>query len=184
MSIPPSNDRRDFTVAAITPGPDEGEPHFTGSTIELPIILVAALAAAETSLAAFISRLSKGSIWQDGAIRSADRTVVIQAYLAPDGLRGVVQIGKSAWYHHPLDTLHLFGVMLPAATMVVRDVPLTSVLRHPLLDPLQIGVSTIRELNTARPDLGVSMRLVVPTITVNRTTSGKKGDSFDDGASD
>lgn len=184
MSRPPYDDRRDFTVAAVTPGPDETEPRFTGSIIELPIILAAALAAAKTSLEAFISLLSKGSIWQDGAIRSVDRTVVIQAYLAPDGLRAVVQIGESAWYHHPLDTLHLFGVMLPATTMSVRDVPLISVLHHPLLDPLQIGVRAIRELNTIRPDLGVSMRLVVPIITVDRAASGKKGGSFDDAASD
>ncbi len=166
MSRPPYNDRRDFTVAAVTPGPDESEPRFTGSIIELPIILAAALAAAEMSIEAFTLRLSKGSIWRDGAITSADRTVVIQAYLAPDGLRAVVQIGESAWYHHPLDTLHLFGAMLPAATMAVRNVPLATVLHHPLLDPLQIGVRSIRELNAIRPGLGISIRLEVPILII------------------
>ncbi|MEK9212240.1 hypothetical protein [Sphingomonas sp. 2378] len=165
MTASHANDRRDATVAAVHRGPDGQTSRFSDTELELPIILVAALAAAGISVDGFITRLSKGSIWQDDAIRSADRTLVIQAYLACDGFRAIVQIGKSCWYHYPSDTIHTWGVMLPATVMAFRDVPLTAILRHPLLDPLPVGVRAIRDLNAAQPALGVSIRVRSPVAT-------------------
>ncbi len=167
MSIPPSNDRRDFTVAAVTPGSVDRETRSGGGTVEVPIILLAALAAADTSVETFIERLTTGSIWQDGAIRSTDRTIAIEASLFHDGLRAVVQIGKTTWYHHPADVIHAWGVVLPATVMALRDVPLATILRHPLLDPLPVHVRALRDLNAKRPDLGPSIHLAVPTIGVS-----------------
>lgn len=134
--------------------------------LDMPVVLLAALDATGTSVDAFLARLQRGSIWQDQAIRSADGSIVIQASLAHDELRAVVQIGKATWYHHPSDTIHAWGVVLPATTMAIRDVPLKAILRHPLLDPLDVRVRAIRNLNTTRPDLGVGIRLNVPIFRV------------------
>ena len=165
MNTPHADDRRDATVAAVNCGADGQASRFTDTWLELPIVLVAALAATATSVDGFIARLSKGSIWQEDAIRSADRTIVIQASLAHDGFRAVVQIGKSCWYYHPSDTIHAWGVVLPATIMAIRDVPLKAILRHPLLDPLPVRVRAIRDLNAAQPSLGVSIRVRMPVAT-------------------
>ena len=162
MNTPHADDRRDATVAAVNCGADGQASRFTATWLELPIVLVAALAAAATSVDGFIARLSKGSIWQEDAVRSADRTIVIQASLAHDGLRAVVQIGKSCWYHHPSDTIHAWGVVLPATTLAIQDVPLTVILRHPLLDLLPIRARALQDLNSARRDLGICVTLDVP----------------------
>lgn len=135
--------------------------------VDMPVVLLAALDAAGTSVDVFLARLARGSIWQDQAIRSADGSIVIQASLAQDELRAVVQIGRTTWYHHPSDTIHAWGVMLPATIMATRDVPLRMILRHPLLDPLPVRVRAVRDLNTARPSLGVSIHLAVPALTVS-----------------
>jgi len=161
---PGSGDRRGARVAAVTPGPDRRGSRFTGDAVDLPVILIVALAAANTSVEAFIARLARGSIWQDQAIRSADRQIVIQAHLAPEGLRAVVQIGEAIWYHHPLDTIHAYGITAADAGKAAGNVGLSSILRHPLLDHLKMDARTIVSLNNRNPDLGVSIALDVPRV--------------------
>ncbi|WP_343528587.1 hypothetical protein [Sphingomonas sp.] len=154
--------------------PDAASGGVRHGHIDLPVVLLAALDAAGTSVEAFLARLERGSIWQDSAIRSADRAVVIQAYLAPDGLRAVVQIGNATWYHYPSDKIHAWGVVLPATIMATRDVPLKAILRHPLLDPLPLCVRAIRDLNTTQSTLGVSIQLDVPALTVSVSPDSRR----------
>ena len=92
MNKQPSDDCREREVAAVMNGPDRRDPPYVGKVVELPIIFVAALSAAGTTVEAFIARLTNRSIRQDDAILCADRKIVIQAYLAHNGLRSVVQI--------------------------------------------------------------------------------------------
>lgn len=165
MSRPPrGRHRRGARVAAVTQGPCRIRSRYERDSVDLPVILVAALSATGTTVEAFLVRLAKGPIWQDQAIRSSDGDIVIQAYLAPDGLRAVVQIGKDSWYHHPLDTIHAYGSPPSAKAMMVRYVPLAAVLRHPLLDPLQIIARSVVALNSDKPDLGFAITLDVPRI--------------------
>lgn len=147
--------------------PDAASGGVRTGHVDMPVVLLAALDAAGTSVDAFLARLARGSIWQDQAIRSADGSIVIQASLAHDELRAVVQLGKATWYHHPSDTIHAWGVLLPATIMATQDVPLTAILQHPLLDPLTVRVRALRDLNATRPGLGVSIRLSVPAMTTS-----------------
>ncbi len=166
MSRPPrGRHRRGARVAAVTPGPDPRRSRYDQDSVDLPVILVAALSATGTTVDAFFARLAKGAIWQDQAIRSPDGEIVIQAYLAPDGLRAVVQIGNESWYHHPFDTIHAYGLLPSAEAMTTRDVPLAAVLQHPLLAPLQIIARSTVALNSDKPELGVSIAVDVPRIT-------------------
>lgn len=162
-------DRRSIVraAAAVTPGPsDMGGSQFPGRHIDLPVILVQALSAAGTGVDQFLDRLVKGAIWQDDAIRAADGGIVIQAHLAREGLRCVVQIGSQCWYHHPLDTLHLYGAAWPATVMALRDLPLAAIMRHPVLDDSGVQLLKIGQLNHFAPDLGVCIHLDVPVTTV------------------
>lgn len=164
-----SVDRRSAirAAAAVTPGPtDMGRSRYDGRHLDLPVILVQALSAAGTSVDQFLDRLVKRAIWQDEAIRAADGAIVIQAHLAREGLRCVVQIGSQCSYHHPLDTLHLFGVTWPATVMALRDLPLAALMRHPVLDHPDVQLLKIGQLNSFAPDLGVCIHLDVPVTTV------------------
>ena len=161
-----TDNRRDAPVAAVTPGPASGAhvPSADGH-VDVPAVLVTALEATGTSMEEFFNRLRRGSIWQDEAIRSADREIEIQAYLPPEGLRCVIRIGRSIYYHHPLRTFHVFGMLLP--TIDINDgVPLACILPHDLLDTIPITATRITNLNAIRPDLGICIRVAMPAIEV------------------
>ncbi len=152
-------------AAAVTPGPDcRDRPRYAGSHLELPVILVEALAASGTSADDFLRRLVGGSIWQDEAIHSPGGDVEIQAHLGREGLRCVVRLGSHCWYHHPAKALHVFGMELPATAMTLREVPLASIVAHDLLDPLDIRAVALRELNPSKPDLGICIYLDMPIV--------------------
>ncbi|MBY9061344.1 hypothetical protein K7957_00155 [Sphingomonas yunnanensis] len=158
------DDRPDASPAAVTPGPGRsGASRFRGDRVDLPVILVTALEATSTDVGVFLNRLVRGSIWQDQAIRSDDGATAIQAYLAREGLRCVVDLGGGCWYHHPADVLHVFGEELPVAVVAMRDVPLTSILRHPLLDGMELVVRRIALLNPRYPQLGIAIEVHMPT---------------------
>lgn len=160
------DDRRDTAVAAVTPGP-ASSPHVPtgGDRVDLPAVLVVALEAAGTSIADFLHRLGRGSIWQDEAIRSVDREIEIQAYLPPEGLRCMIRIGRSIYYHHPLRTFHVHGMLLPAVD-VGDGVPLNCILPHRLLDTIPIRVTRIRHLNSITSDLGICIHVSMPTVSI------------------
>jgi hypothetical protein len=156
------DDRRDPSVAAVTRGPDPDHPlHFTGDHLDLPVVLVAALEATDTTVEVFAARLLHGAIWQDQSLRSPDRRIDIQAYLPPEGLRCVIRLERNIWYHHPLETLHVYGTPLPT---IGQDeaLPLACVLRHDLLDTLPIMVRAVTHLNARRPELGTCIRVEMP----------------------
>lgn len=166
MTRRPIDDRRDAPVAAVTPGPVSGSrfPSASGH-VELPAVLVRALEATGTSIERFLDRLRQGSIWQDEAIRSADREIEIQAYLPADGLRCVVRIGRSIYYHHPLRTFHVYGMLLPAID-VGDGISLGSILPHALLDTIPIVATGITSLNSHKADIGVCIRVTMPSTNV------------------
>lgn len=158
------DDRRDASVAAVTQGPDTARGlRFTGHHLDLPILLVAAVEATDTTVEAFIARLRREAIWQDQSLRSADRDIDIQAYLAPEGLRCVIRIGRTIWYHHPLETIHIYGNSLPGIG-AGEVFPLTRILRHDLLDTLQIVVRNVAQLNTRQPELGTCLWVDMPQL--------------------
>lgn len=160
------DDRRNASVAAVTQGPDTDRLlRFTGDHLDLPILLVAAVEATDTTIESFIARLRREAIWQDQSLRSADRDMDIQAYLAPEGLRCVVRFGRTIWYHHPLETLHIYGLPLPP-DLADSDVPLASIVKHPLLDSVPIMVTGMRDLNAKKQDLGICMNVAMPQVRV------------------
>ncbi len=65
---------------------------YQGDFIDLPVVLVAALAAVDLSIPAFLNRLRLGSIWQDQKLCSPDRRIAIQAHMPPDGLRCIIRL--------------------------------------------------------------------------------------------
>jgi hypothetical protein len=166
MSIPPSNDRRDATVAAVTRvSASQNRLRPVLDTIQLPVILLAALVECGVPLATFVERILGRSLWQDDAIRSVDRRVVIQASLAADGLRCVIQIGEMAFYHCSASVLHLFDKVLPATVMAVTDLD-ASILGDPLFAAPGIIVRRMKPLDRMKLGMGTAMLLHMPTITV------------------
>lgn len=141
--------------------PDAASGGVRTGHLDMPVVLLAALDAAGISVDAFLARLTRGSIWQDQAIRSADGSIVIQAYSAPDNLRCVVQIGQLAWYHHPGDYLDVFGADMPD---VKGGEPPSRIIGHDLLDQLPVRVMSAGLLRPRKPDFGVRFRLDVPRI--------------------
>lgn len=166
MDAPHFDNRRDATVAAVTrvPAyPDRLRPVL--NTIRLPIILLAALVECEMPLSAFVERIRGRSLWQEDAIRSVDRRVVIQATLAADGLRCVIQIGERAFYHCSATVLRLFDVVLPATVMALTDLN-ASILGDPLFAAPGMVVRRMKPLDRLKPKMGTAMLLHMPTITV------------------
>lgn len=53
--------------------------------------------------------------------------------------------------------------------MSAQDFALTTILRHPMLDPLPVQAFAIRYMNLARLDLGISIHVAVPTASVDLT---------------
>lgn len=158
------DDRRDAGLAAVTPGPASGfhSPSASGH-VELPAVLVRALEAAGISVEAFLDRLARGAIWQDQAIRSADREIEIQAYLPPEGLRCLIRIGRSIYYHHPLRTFDVDRMRMPEID-VGDGIPLACILPHEMLDTIPIVVTRLTPLNAERPDIGICISVTMPTI--------------------
>lgn len=160
-------------IVPLTPGPSPlpGQT-FEGNRLDIPIVILAALEATGIRVHTFLARLALGAIWQDQSIRSKDGEIDIQAYLAHDGLRCVIRLGAGVWYHHPLETLHVWGMPL---SHIDQDetVPLESILPHALLDTLPIMVIGITPLNTIRPDIGISLRVSMPEIPVDLPANGR-----------
>lgn len=153
-------------IVPMTPGPGPlPRPAFEGDRLELPLVILAALEATDTRVHDFLARLARGSIWQDQSIRSAGGEIDIQAYLAPEGLRCVIRLGAGIWYHHPLETLHVWGMQLPH---IDRDaaIPLACILPHGLLDTLPVMVLAATNLNARRPGLGTCLRIDMPRLGV------------------
>lgn len=130
--------------------------------LELPLLLVRVLEELHLTPSSFAKCLIEGSVWQDQAIRSTDGCVSIEAHLWLDGLRCAVRIG-SAWFHHPAGLLHLWHVQLPATVLALRDVPAAAILADPLFDDERIHVRSLDWLNASDPDMGVSLRLQMPS---------------------
>lgn len=130
--------------------------------LELPLLLVRVLEELHLTPASFAERLIESSVWQDQAIRSTDGRVSIEAHLWLDGLRCAVRIG-SAWFHHPAGVLHLWHVQLPATVLALRDVPAAAILADPLFDDERIQVRSLDWLNASDADMGIGMRLQMPS---------------------
>ncbi len=138
---------------------------FEGDLLELPIVLVTALAECDVPLASFIDRVQRGSLWQDEAIRSSDRRIVVQAHLAAEGLRAIVQIGEKAFYHVSAATLHVFDLVLPSTVLVVRDLEASCLLDDPLFRLLGVRIRKMKPLDHLDPGMGTTRLLHVPSIT-------------------
>lgn len=161
---PPDDGARD--IVPMTPGPDSlAGPALEGDRLEIPLVILSALEATDTRVHDFLTRLAGGPIWQDQSVRSAGGEIDIQAYLAPEGLRCVVRLGDGIWYHHPLETLHVWGMPLPH---IDRDVavPLACILSHDLLDTLPIMALAVTYLNARNPELGTCIRVDMPQFRV------------------
>lgn len=130
--------------------------------LQLPLLLVRVLEELHLTPASLAERLIEGSVWQDDAIRSPDGRISIEAHLWHDGLRCGVRIG-SAWYYHPADVLHLWHVRLPATVLTLQNVPASVILADPLFDDERIQVRSLDWLNASDPDMGVGMRLQMPS---------------------
>ena len=167
MDTPHFDDRRDAIVAAVTRVPtSQNRLRPALDTIQLPVILLAALVECEVPLAKFVERILKQSLWQDDAIRSVDRRVVIQASLAADGLRCVIQMGEKAFYHCSTSVLNLVDVVLPATVMSVSNLDAFLILGHPLFQGKDIIIRGMKPLDCVAPAMGAAMLLHMPTITV------------------
>ena len=139
---------------------------YENDRLEIPVILLAAITECDISLRVFIERLLRGPLWQDDAIRSPDRRVVVQAHLAADGLRCVIQIGDEAFYHHPVDVLHVYHAVLPATAMALRDVDAEELIDEPLIRIAGTLVRRIRPLNVDDQGMGIALLLSMPAITL------------------
>jgi hypothetical protein len=167
MTSHPIDDRRDTPVAAVTPGPATNHRiRFGGDHLELPVVILAALDVAGTGVDHFLDRLQQGSIWQDSSIKSADGEIDIQAYLARDGLRCLIRIGRSIFYHYPLQVINAYG-MHPPEIRAGEHVPLACILQHELLDPVPITVTSWVHLNSFKSQLGIRVHVAMPTISVS-----------------
>lgn len=159
MGVPASSStwaaRREVAVAARRALVEAGG-------LELPLLLVRALEELRLTPSAFAERLIEGSVWQDQAIRSTDGRVSIEAHLWRDGLRCAVRIGD-AWFHHPAGVLHLWHIQLPATVLALRSVPASVILADPLFDDERIQARSLDWLNASDPDMGVGMRLLMPS---------------------
>ncbi|WP_026046918.1 hypothetical protein [Sphingomonas sp. PAMC 26621] len=71
--------------------------------VALPVVLLAALDAAGIQVEDLLTRLLRGSMWQDQAIRSADGGMVVEAFRSADALRCFILVGPFAWYHNAVD---------------------------------------------------------------------------------
>ncbi|WP_156351244.1 hypothetical protein [Sphingomonas sp. Leaf25] len=153
-------------MVPLTPGPESlpGQA-FEGDRLDMPVVIVSALGATGTRVEDFLARLVDGPIWQDQSIRSPDRKVDIQAYLAPEGLRCVIRLREGVWYHHAFGTLHVWGMPLPPVR-TGEHIPLTHVLRHDMLDNLPIMVRAATELNARTAGLGTCLRVDMPMVTM------------------
>ncbi|MBJ6122522.1 hypothetical protein JAO74_12045 [Sphingomonas sp. BT553] len=160
-------------MVPLTPGPSSlSGQAFEGDRLDMPVVIVSALGATGTRVEDFLARLAEGPIWQDKSIRSTDREVDIQAYLAPEGLRCVIRLARNAFYHHPLGTLHVYGLRRPKIS-IGDGVPLHSILPDDLLDTIPIMVIGITPLNIIRPDIGISLRVTMPRIQVDVPADGR-----------
>lgn len=167
MTSPPSNDRRDAIVAAVTRVPRiDGDRRSVADTFQLPILILAALVECGVPLVTFVERIRRQSLWQEDAIRSVDRRVVIQASLAADGLRSVIQIGENAFYHCSANVLHLFGVVLPATIMAVADIDASRIFGEPLFGFPGMIIRRMKPLDRRKPEMGTAILLDMPTIKV------------------
>lgn len=98
--------------------------------------------------------------------QSADGEIDIQAYLARDGLRCLIRIGRSIFYHHPLQVINAYG-MRPPEIRAGEHVPLACILQHELLDPVPITVTSWVHLNSFKSQLGIRVHVAMPTISVS-----------------
>lgn len=163
---PSGDDPRDIVPLTPGPAPPPGQA-FESDRLEVPIVILSALEATGTRVHSFLARLADGPIWQDQSIRSADREIDVQAYLAAEGLRCVIRVGEGIWYHHPLEALHVWGMPLPQIRKG-DPVPLTSVVRNVLLDNLPIMACAATHLNAGRPEFGTCIRVEMPRLLVRR----------------
>lgn len=137
---------------------------FEGDRLDLPVILLAALVECGVPLYQFVEHVRDRPYWQGEAIRSPDRRIVIQAHLARDRLRCVIQIGYGAYFHYPRCDLHLWHILLPATEMALRDVDACHVFDEPLLRVPGTRVRHLSDLKRDDPGMGVSAKLGMPKI--------------------
>ncbi|MHC9419172.1 hypothetical protein ACYZX9_11325 [Sphingomonas citri] len=137
---------------------------FEGDRLDLPVILLAALVKCGVPLNQFVEHVRDRPYWQGEAIRSSDRRIVIQAHLARDGLRCVIQIGYAAYFHYPRCDLHLWHILLPATVMALCDVDAGAVFDEPFLRISGTRIRRLRNLNGNDPDMGIGATLEMPTI--------------------
>jgi hypothetical protein len=138
---------------------------YPGSFIDLPVVLVAALAAVDVSIPTFLKRLKLGSIWQDQSLRSPDRRIAIQAHLPPDGLRCVIRLAPQTFYHFPANRINVYGATLPSTTMTLVNVPIKHIIAHDLLLDDGIMVRRIDVLDCFAPAFGICLQLQMPHIS-------------------
>lgn len=134
--------------------------------IELPISLLAALSECGVTIGDFIERIQRGSVWEDQAIRSADRRVVIQAFLKGSSLRCMIQVGSGAFYHTSTGVLRLFDVALPASVMAAGDLDASDIINDPLFQLPGIRVRRMVPMGGRYSAVGVTLFLSVPFIVV------------------
>lgn len=139
---------------------------YSADSIELPIVLLAALGECEVTIRDFIGRIQRGSVWQDQAIRSADRRIVIQACLHRSSLRCMVQVGDDAFYHTDTGVLDLHDVFLPATVMALADLDASAVVDDPLFRLPGVRIRRMMPFGCRDTDIGVALLLAVPTIKV------------------
>ncbi|WP_010219542.1 hypothetical protein [Sphingomonas sp. PAMC 26621] len=139
---------------------------YQGRAIDLPVVLIAALAAVDVSIPAFLMRIQVGSIWQDEALRSPDRRIAIQAHLPPDGLRCVIRLAPQTFYHFPADRINAHAATLPSTAMALVNVPIRQILAHDLLLDDGIMVRRIDVLDSVTPAMGLCLQLEMPHVSV------------------
>lgn len=139
---------------------------YHGRAIDLPVVLIAALAAVDVSVPAFLKRIQVGSIWQDQALQSPDRRIAIQAHLSPDGLRCVIRLAPQTFYHFPANRINAHAATLPSTAMTLINVPIRQIIAHDLLLDDGIMVRRIDALDSVTPAIGICLQLEMPNVSV------------------
>ena len=144
------------------PEDPNGQSRRSCDTVELPLILTAALAELRHPIPHFLASLVCG--WQFRRLRQEPYRLEVEAIMSLGGLTSFIWLGPQVRYYYPANAIVVFGATLPAKQMQVSGVPLAAILWHPLLADERI---VIRKVETFHRQKSHGVRFLLDTPKVS-----------------
>lgn len=129
-------------------------------TIELPLILMAALAELRQPLPDFLNALVYKPFFRK--IRQQPYRLEVDATLSNTGLGAFIWLGPQVRYYWPANAVVVFGAKLPSKQMMVSGVPLSAILWHPLFADDRVVIRKVEPFNRRPSKNGVRFLLDAP----------------------